>query len=97
MSRSNHVETDSEANRKPVAFSDETLPVISCKEIIQKDPVFVFFNRLFSINKLFLSSHSVNTSVQTKFEVELAEVACQSIKRKEREVSKQRNSFPLSI
>jgi hypothetical protein len=38
---SNRDETDSERNRKPVVFSDETLPVISCKEIIQKDPVFV--------------------------------------------------------
>ncbi len=41
MSMSNRDETDSERNRKPVVFNDETLPVISCKEIIQKDPVFV--------------------------------------------------------
>jgi hypothetical protein len=43
MSKSNRDETDSETNRKPVVFNDETLPVISCKEIVQKDPVFVFF------------------------------------------------------
>jgi len=42
MSKSNRDETDSETNRKPVVFNDETLPVISCKEIVQKDPVFVF-------------------------------------------------------
>jgi hypothetical protein len=42
MSRSNRDENDSETNRKPVVFHDETLPVISCKEIVQKDPVFVF-------------------------------------------------------
>lgn len=41
MSRSNRDEVDSELNQKPVAFNDETLPVISCKEIVQKDPVFV--------------------------------------------------------
>ena len=35
----NRGETDSETNRKPVVFSDETLPVISCKEVVQKDPV----------------------------------------------------------
>ncbi|CAF2352982.1 unnamed protein product [Rotaria sp. Silwood2] len=69
MSKSNRDETDSEINRKPVVFNDETLPVISCKEIIQKDPV-----------------HSVNASVQTKFEVQLADATCQSIKRKEREI-----------
>jgi hypothetical protein len=43
MRNSSRDETDSETNRKPVVFNDETLPVISCKEIIQKDPVFVFF------------------------------------------------------
>lgn len=42
MSKSNRDETDSETTRKPVVFTDETLPVISCKEIVQKDPVFVF-------------------------------------------------------
>ncbi|CAF3800577.1 unnamed protein product [Rotaria magnacalcarata] len=69
MSRSNRDEIDSELNRKPVTFTDETLPVISCKEIVQKDPV-----------------HSVSASVQTKFEVQLADATCQSIKYKEREV-----------
>mgnify|MGYP006911083278 CR=1 FL=1 len=34
---------DSDANRKPLAFSDETLPVVSCKEVVHKDPVFVVF------------------------------------------------------
>ncbi|CAF4198446.1 unnamed protein product [Rotaria sordida] len=68
MSKSNRDERDSEIDRKPVVFNDETLPVISCKEVIQKDPV-----------------HSVNASVQTKFEVQLADATCQSIKRKERE------------
>jgi hypothetical protein len=48
MSRSNRDETDSETNRKPVAFNDETLPVISCKEIVQKDPVFVFMLIIFN-------------------------------------------------
>lgn len=37
-------------------------------------------------NELFLYRHSVSTSVQTKFEIELAEVACQSLKQKDREV-----------
>lgn len=41
MSKSNRDEKDSDENRKPLGFSDETLPVISCKEIVQKDPVFV--------------------------------------------------------
>jgi hypothetical protein len=41
------------------------------------------------MNLTFISlyySHSVNASVQTKFEVQLAEVACQSIKHKDRDV-----------
>jgi hypothetical protein len=42
---------------------------------------------------LFYYSHSVNASVQTKYEVQLAEAACQSIKRKEREVRSIRSSF----
>jgi len=41
MSRSYRDENDSEGNRKPVVFTDETLPVISCKEVVQKDPMFV--------------------------------------------------------
>jgi len=35
----------------------------------------------------------VSASVQTKFEVQLAEVECQSIKRKEREVRNTRLYF----
>ncbi|CAF1418009.1 unnamed protein product [Adineta steineri] len=69
MYNSNRDEIDSESNRKPALFTDETLPIVSCKEVIQKDPV-----------------HSVNASVQTKFEVQLADAECQSIKRKEREI-----------
>ena len=47
MSRRNG--TDSDADRKPVVFSDETLPVVSCKEVVHKDPVLVFFERHYSI------------------------------------------------
>ena len=39
ISMSNRNGTDTEGNRKPLAFTDETLPVISCKEIVHKDPV----------------------------------------------------------
>ncbi len=35
---------DSDADRKPVVFNDETLPVISCKEVVHKDPVLVFLS-----------------------------------------------------
>ncbi|CAF0871139.1 unnamed protein product [Adineta ricciae] len=69
MRSSNRDENDSDAFRKGLGFTDETLPVISCKEVVHKDPI-----------------HSVNASVQTKFEVKLEEVECQSVKRKEREV-----------
>lgn len=41
MRRYSRDEADSEGARKPVTFNDETLAVISCKEVVQKDPVFV--------------------------------------------------------
>ncbi|UJR27315.1 hypothetical protein I4U23_008608 [Adineta vaga] len=69
MRNSNRDENDLDTNQKSLGFTDETLPVISCKEAVHKDPI-----------------HSVSISVQTKFEVQLAEVECQSIKRKEREI-----------
>ena len=40
-------ETDSEINQKLTLFNDETLPVISCKEAVQKDPMCVLLNRFF--------------------------------------------------
>jgi len=52
MSMSHRDGTDSETNRKPVVFIDETLPVISCKEVVQKDPVLVFLIAI--IDQLFL-------------------------------------------
>lgn len=65
MSATNRAETDSETSRKPVVFNDETLPVISCKEIIQKDPVYVLFvSYSVYIRRDFLSSIKVIRSTQ---------------------------------
>ncbi len=85
---------DFDGDRKPVVFSDETLPVVSCKEVIHKDPVLVFFWELV-FNHLFLFDyrHSVNTGAQTEFKVQLNEVACQSLKQKEREVGNRIDQF----
>ena len=89
MRSSNRDENDSDAFRKGLGFTDETLPVISCKEVVHKDPMFVLhitFRSDCDLSASIRSSHSVNASVQTKFEVKLEEVECQSVKRKEREV-----------
>ena len=40
MRRSSRDDYDEESVQ-PVNFTDETLPVVSCKEAAQKDPVFV--------------------------------------------------------
>lgn len=41
MRSSNRDENDPDASRKGLGFTDETLPVISCKEVVHKDPMFV--------------------------------------------------------
>ena len=47
MRRSSRDGIADESARKSALFNDETLPVISCKEIVKKDPMFVSLTPLF--------------------------------------------------
>jgi hypothetical protein len=54
MRRSSRDGIADESARKSALFSDETLPVISCKEIVKKDPMFVSLSPLFAEHMAFL-------------------------------------------